>query len=315
VKIGIIMTLVLVGVFFVIPNSYAEEIVAFFIHPQLVDCVGVGPMKCMQIRENENSEWQNFYDKIQGFDFVQGVSYQITVKITDVENPPADASSKKYELIEIIKQESTTEHFPYKNTCAPGFVPLGEICVLNDRCGPGIYPGKVCFMDGIMHPYLRPSQQGNAGIPASNVICAEGLKQMFKSHDGSPACVKPQSVQTLKERGWQTFMPAIACTLEYVPVCGVNWKTYGNSCALNADHIALNHNGECKTRCSSNDQCSDDLVCREGICQKACSIQCLVYDPVCGVDGVTYGCGEEDVKCNGVEVEYKGECKDIAGTG
>ena len=228
--------------------AYAEENKTFFIHPQLVDCVGVGPMKCMQIRANLHSEWLNFYDKIHGFDFQQGVSYQVNVKITDVENPPADASSKKYELVEIIKQESTTDHFPYRNICAPGFASLGEICVLNDRCSPGIYPGKVCVMDGVKQPYLRPTQQGNAGIPANNVICAEELRQMFKSHDGSPACVKPQSVGKLKERGWQTFMPAIACTLEYAPVCGVDGMTYGNMCMLQSQHIPSSHQGECVSK-------------------------------------------------------------------
>jgi len=42
-----------------------------------------------------------------------------------------------------------------------------------------------------------------------------------------------------------------------------------------------------------------------------CSIQCLVYDPVCGEDGVTYGCGVEDAACHGVNVEYEGECSDL----
>jgi len=138
--LGIIIGLSLAIIF---TPSHAEEVKTFFVSPNLVDCVGVGLQKCMQVRENQHTEWLNFYDKIQGFRFVEGNSYQISVKITDVENPPADASSKKYELIKIIKQESTTDHIPYKNTCAPGFVPLGEICVLNDRCGLGIYPGKI----------------------------------------------------------------------------------------------------------------------------------------------------------------------------
>lgn len=240
---GIIAVVSIVIIF--TPFSYADEVKTFFVGSSLVDCVGVGPQKCIQIRENQHSEWLNFYDKIQGFIFVEGNSYQISVRITDVKNPPADTSSKEYKLIEIIKQESTTKHIPYKNTCAPGFVPLGEICVLNDRCGPATYPGRICIMDDIMQPYLRPAQQGKAGISASNVICAEGLKKIFKSHDGAPACVKPESVKTLKERGWQTFMPIFACTLEYVPICGVDGKTYGNSCMINLEHVSIKHQGEC----------------------------------------------------------------------
>ncbi|MDH3203353.1 MAG: DUF4377 domain-containing protein [Nitrosopumilus sp.] len=243
-----IMIITLSFVFAFIPISYAEETKTMFVGPELVDCVGVGPQKCMMVKESADSDWMNFYNKIQGFEFVPGYEYKLRVNVSEVKNPPADASSLKYDLVEVVSKNQivkNTRHIPYEGLCAPGFVSLGQICVLNDRCGPGAYPGKVCEMDGKTQPYLKPLHQGNAGIAASDVICAEPLQLIFK-HDISPACVNPESVSQLENRGWSATAPIIACTLEYAPVCGVNEKTYGNMCLLNAEHVAVKHQGECR---------------------------------------------------------------------
>lgn len=237
----------IIGIFSIsfLSVTYAEEIITIHVAPELVDCVGVAKQKCMQVRYSDDSEWKMFYDQIEGFTFESGKKYELRVLVSDIKNPPADASSKKYSLLEIIEEKKPNRHIPYNGICAPGFTSLGEICVLNDRCGPGAYPGKVCTMDGEIQPYLRPLQQGNAGIAASDVICAEGLTLLFKSSDGSPSCVRDSSVDSLKERGFQEVMPNRACTLEYAPVCGIDGVTYGNMCMINAKHIAVKHTGEC----------------------------------------------------------------------
>ena len=55
-----------------------------------------------------------------------------------------------------------------------------------------------------------------------------------------------------------------------------------------------------------NNTLSYDLHIMEN--KETCSIQCLVYDPVCGEDGITYACGIEDATCHGVKVKHDGEC-------
>lgn len=51
-------------------------------------------------------------------------------------------------------------------------------------------------------PIKSPLKQFKSGIPAKNTTCQVWLQLIFKSENGSPACVKPNTAQKLVERGW-----------------------------------------------------------------------------------------------------------------
>jgi hypothetical protein len=89
------------------PPSAAGQ--TMFVHESLVDCEGVAPMKCMQVRSNESEDWTWFYDSIEGFTHEPGYRYELRVEVTEVENPPADGSSKKYRLIETVSKQKVEE--------------------------------------------------------------------------------------------------------------------------------------------------------------------------------------------------------------
>lgn len=80
-----------------------------FINSEKVDCTGIGKMKCLQIQESDTltNGWKNFYGKIQGFDYEPGYIYKISVKKEELDpaTVPADASSIKYSLIEVIEKQ------------------------------------------------------------------------------------------------------------------------------------------------------------------------------------------------------------------
>jgi hypothetical protein len=98
-----LMTLV-IGLFAACSNGSTVE-KTIFVAPQKAECVGVAPQECLLIKENADDDWQFWYDPIEGFEHEQGFLYELQVKETTVENPPADASSITLELVEVVNKE------------------------------------------------------------------------------------------------------------------------------------------------------------------------------------------------------------------
>ena len=79
-----------------------------YVDSELVDCEGgAGSQKCMQVRQDPGEPWELFYGEIVGFAFEPGFTYELRVDVADVDNPPADASSRQYALVEVVDKTPT----------------------------------------------------------------------------------------------------------------------------------------------------------------------------------------------------------------
>ena len=107
-------------------------------------------------------------------------------------------------------------------------------------------PADACVRPGeITHTY------------ATNGNYTATLTRISNPCDGNPLCMAPVSVEVLGKI--EVAVGAVACTLEYAPVCGAKPvvcittpcnpvpTTYGNRCAMNADGARLLYEGECRS--------------------------------------------------------------------
>lgn len=78
------------------------------IGPGLVECVGVGPMWCLQYRDTPGGAWKSFHGRIEGFEFRPGHETDLVVRSVPVPNPPADAPNRRVVMVREIERRPLT---------------------------------------------------------------------------------------------------------------------------------------------------------------------------------------------------------------
>ena len=166
------------------PTAAAGRVITAWVGPELVDCVGVAPQQCMQIKTNPDGEYTLFYDQIDGFDFQEGYEYEIQVLVEPVANPPADGSALKYTLVEVVSQTPVTV-----GQAEEGVMPITEDLALE---GPTWLLDSYRDIEGNMTARL-PQTRVTINFAAGEVSGTAGCNNYFGPYqvDGNSLTIGP----------------------------------------------------------------------------------------------------------------------------
>lgn len=127
-------------------------------------CEGVGPRECLNVREAGETEWKTWYGSIEGLEPEPGIEYHVRVSETTVDDPPADASSIRWTLIEVLDETPMTtgeaEGDPVLRAWT--LARFGPAADLGDESSAGSIVEALAGLDGEGAVTLDLSEEGRA---------------------------------------------------------------------------------------------------------------------------------------------------------
>ena len=101
-----------------------EEVRRLLVHHHMAECHGLQPQLCMLVRESEADEWSYMFDAVEGFEYRWGYSYDLRVAVRDVPDPPRDASSVAYRLMDTTSRTAVESGllFDFPSVWAPELI-------------------------------------------------------------------------------------------------------------------------------------------------------------------------------------------------
>jgi len=98
------------------PVAGKAETLMLFVGPERTECMTVIPTTCLQVRFSPEGSWENFSDPIEGFEFEPGFLYELRVRRIPIADPPADGSSFRWILLELVSKNTASLMFGLRIT-------------------------------------------------------------------------------------------------------------------------------------------------------------------------------------------------------